>query len=148
MIIENSKLQSKQQRTIWLGVTMILWLAYIYLWLPLISLAAWWFGYKTFKYHMITLNGIYGFKNIFFIYLMVILLLGAFLLCWAKLEHFRFKDKSRRVENKPVSNVALASYFKVNESTLDVMQTKKVVIVNFNHKGEMTELLEHSSTLT
>lgn len=143
MIIENSKLQSKTQRSAWLGVTLVLWFAYVYLWLPLISLVAWWFGYQTFKYHMITLNGIVGFRDLLLIYLVVIILLGGLLLCWAKLEQFRFKGKARRNGTIPVSNFALASYFKVAETTLTQMQAKKVVRINFNKKGEMSELLSH-----
>lgn len=140
MIIENPKLQSKTQRSVWLIVTMILWLAYVYLWLPLISLAAWWFGYTSFKYHMITLNGIYGFKDLLITYALVITMLSGLLLCWAKLEHLRFKDKSRRNAILPVSNLALATYFNQTESTLLHMQTKKIVVVNYNQDGKITEL--------
>lgn len=140
MIIENSKLQSKAQRSGWLIITMILWLVYVYLWLPLISLAAWWFGYTTFKYHMITLNGISGFKDLLITYALVITMLSGLLLCWAKLEHLRFKDKSRRNAILPVSNLALATYFKQAEATLTHMQTKKVVVVKYNQEGEITEL--------
>ena len=140
MIIENSKLQPKMLRSAWLAMTMLLWLVYAYLWLPLISLFAWWLGYKTFKYHMITLNGISGFENLLFVYLIIIMILGSFLLGWARLEKSRFKNKSRRSVAKAVNNHALASYFKVAEPTLATMQTKKVVMVNFNKQGEMAEL--------
>ena len=140
MIIENSKLQSKTKRSVWLIVTMILWFAYVYLWLPLISLAAWWLGYSTFKYHMITLHGISGFKDLLITYALVITMLAGLLLCWAKLEHLRFKDKSRRNAIQPVSKLALATYFKQSEATLSLMQTKKVVVVKYNQEGKITEL--------
>lgn len=140
MIIEDTQLQSKTVKSVWLSVTLFLWFIYMYLWLPLISLAAWWLGYTTFFHHMIELNGMTGFKHLLANYLICIVLLCGFLIAWANLEQLRFKNKTRRRKAEPLKNDAVAKHFKVDASTLTHMQTAKTVTVEFNAQGEMTGL--------
>jgi biofilm PGA synthesis protein PgaD len=147
MIIENPKLQSKTLRTVWLAVTMFMWLVYVYLWLPLISLLAWWFGYKTFKYHMVTLNGFLGLKSVFIGYFLVILGIGILLILWAKLEKFRFRHKKRRTGSRAVSHRAVAKHFNISEALLVSMQDEKIVTVEFNHHGEVADVVATNQSL-
>lgn len=140
MIIENAQLQSRTLKSVWLSVTLFLWFIYVYLWLPLISLVAWWLGYKTFVYHMIDLNGILGFKHLLLNYLLFIVMLCGFLIAWANLEQLRFKNKTRRRSAEPLNNQAVANYFKIDETTLTRMQSLKTVTVEFSQNGEMTGL--------
>jgi biofilm PGA synthesis protein PgaD len=140
MIIENTQLQSTTVKSVWLSITLFLWFVYVYLWLPLISLVAWWLGYKTFVHHMIDLNGILGFKHLLINYLIFIVALCGFLIAWANLEQLRFKNKTRRRGAGPLEHHAVARYFNVDEAKLRQMQSFKTVTVEFNHQGEMTGL--------
>lgn len=140
MIIEDTQLQSKTVKSVWLSVTLFLWFIYGYLWLPLISLVAWWLGYKTFVHHMIELDGMTGFKHLLSNYLICIILLCGFLIAWANIEQLRFKNKGRRRNAEPLKNHAVAKHFKIDEATLTHMQTVKTVTVEFNPQGEMTGL--------
>lgn len=138
MIIENKQLQSKTVKSAWLSVTLLMWFVYAYLWLPLISLIAWWFGYQTFTFHMVTLDGITGVKTLLADYFLIGVLFCSALLVWARVEKFRFEKRARRSKVEPVKNQSVAQYFKLNEVMLTQMQTKKIVTVEFNKEGEMT----------
>lgn len=142
MIIENKQLQSKTVKSAWLSVTLLMWFIYAYLWLPLISLVAWWFGYQTFTFHMITLDGIAGVKTLLADYFLIGVLFCSALLVWARVEKFRFEKSARRSKVEPVKNQSVAQYFKLNEVMLTQMQTKNIITVEFNKEGEMTHFSE------
>lgn len=138
MIIENSNLQSKTLKSIWLSVTLLMWFLYVYLWLPLISLVAWWFGYQTFTFHMITLDGLTAVETLVADYLFYVVTLCGGLLIWARIEKFRFVNKARRNNIEPIKNQLIAKHFKLSEQVLNDMQTKKIMTVVFNKEGEIT----------
>lgn len=143
MIVENSHLQSKTLKSAWLTVTLLMWFFYVYLWLPLISLVAWWFGYQTFTFHMITLDGITGVKTLLVNYLLFVVILCGALLIWARLEKYRFERKARRSNIEPIGNHSVAKFFELDEAMLTNMQTKKVITVEFDQKGGMTGFSSH-----
>ncbi|HSR02013.1 MAG TPA: poly-beta-1,6-N-acetyl-D-glucosamine biosynthesis protein PgaD [Methylophilaceae bacterium] len=138
MIIENSNLQSKTLKSVWLSVTLLMWFLYAYLWLPLISLVAWWFGYQSFTYHMITLNGLTAVETLVADYLLYVVTLCGGLLIWARLEKFRFGNKARRNNIEPINNQIIAKHFNLSEQVLNDMQTKKIITAEFNKEGEIT----------
>ena len=139
MIIENKQLQSKTLKSVWLSVTLLMWFVYAYLWLPLISLIAWWFGYQSFTFHMITLDGVSGVKALLSDYFLIMLIFCGALLVWARIEKLRFEKKIRRNEIEPIKNQSVAQHFKLDEKILTQMQTKKIVTIEFNKDGEMTK---------
>ena len=140
-IIENYQLQKKPLRYMWTTVTIAMWLFFIYLWQPLISLFAWWLGFKTFNYHMVTLNGYNGFLNLFSIYAGIIVLLSTLLVAWALLENRRFKNSARRISLNYVTLEATAQHFKVNINRLNRARDAKKIIIEFKANGEIERLI-------
>lgn len=140
-IIENNQLQKKPLRYMWMMITVAMWLFFVYLWLPLISLFAWWLGFDTFYYHMVTLNGFSGFTDLFSIYAGIIVLLSALLVAWALLENRRFKNRARRISLNLVTLEDTAQHFKVNINRLNQARAAKKIRVEFKANGEIERLI-------
>ena len=147
LIIDRPELQSNAQRYGWSSITFIFWLFYIYLWLPLITLAAWWIGAKLFNLHMIQLSGYTGLLDKLGLYAAIIIIISVLLIGWAKIEHLRFKDKPRRKGSFAVTDREVAKKYNLQESQLVQLRLEKSVMVHFSDMGTITGItgLSHSN---
>jgi biofilm PGA synthesis protein PgaD len=146
LIIENPELQSNAHRFGWSSVTFFFWMLYIYLWLPLITLVAWWVGAKLFHIQIVALQGYAGVIDKLGLYSAIIVIISAILIGWAKIERFRFKDAVRRVDNTTVPVGDIAVRFKLQELDLTQLRGKKSVIVHFSSQGELASISENMRT--
>ena len=96
LIIEHPEWQTLRQRTLYASITLIFWMAWGYLWTPLLTFAAWAFGLTKTYEHMVTLEGYRGLLRLFGLYLLVIVCMGGSLLAWAFYNYFRFRGIERR----------------------------------------------------
>ena len=138
LIIDKPDSLKTHHKVTYLSVTFIFWVIVVYLWQPLISLVAWYFGFELFYDHMIELGGYKEFANILLIYFQIIVLLGAVFLTWAKINEYRFKGKSRRKLVAVVTDSEIATYFGVNESLLKQMMEKKVLSLDISDDRVIT----------
>ena len=138
LIIDRPELQSNAQRYGWSSITFIFWLLYIYLWLPLITLVAWWIGAKLFNLHIIQLNGYTSLLEKLGLYSAIIFIISAILIGWAKIEHLRFKDKPRRKGSVAVTDKEIAKKYNLQESQLAHLRLEKSVIVHFSDRGTIS----------
>jgi len=140
LIIEKPELQSNVLRYGWSSVTFIFWILYIYLWLPLITLVAWWIGAKLFNLQIVQLKGYTGLIDKLGLFLAIIFLLSVTLIGWAEIERLRFKDKPRRTENQAVTVDGVAKRFNLQEDQLVQLRQKKYIIVHFSDKGLISRI--------
>ena len=138
MIIDRPELQSNVHRYGWGLITFIFWLFYVYLWLPLITLAAWWVGAELFNIHFIKLDGYSGLHDKLGLYGAIIFTISAILIGWAKIEHLRFKDKPRRKGSVAVTDKEIAKKYNLQESQLAHLRLEKSVIVHFSDRGTIS----------
>ena len=131
LIIENPALQSSAQRYGWGVVTFAFWMVYIYLWIPLITLLAWWVGAKVFNIHVIQL---------------IIFMLSALLIGWANVERLRFKDKQRRLGRPSVTVSDVAKIYNMQENQLLALRERKSIVVHFSDKGTINKVAEYHSS--
>lgn len=143
LIIESPELQTHAQRYGWSSVTLFFWMLYIYLWLPFITLIAWWLGLEVFHRQIIELHGYEGVIDKLGLYSIIVILLSIVLIGWARIENYRFKDSVRRVGRNNVSIGEVAKTFNLQESQLTQLMQKKSVIVYFSEEGELSEITEH-----
>ncbi|ACV26594.1 poly-beta-1,6-N-acetyl-D-glucosamine biosynthesis protein PgaD [Kangiella koreensis] len=132
LIIDKPEALKTHHKITYLSVTFIFWAITFYLWQPLISLIAWYFGFELFYNHMIELGGYKEFADILLIYLQVIVLLGAIFLAWAKINERRFRGKNRRKLVSVATDSDVASYFKVEGKLLKEMMEKKVLSLDIS----------------
>jgi biofilm PGA synthesis protein PgaD len=148
LIIEKPELQSNVQRYGWSSLTFIFWILYVYLWLPLLTLAAWWIGAKIFNYHMIQLEGYVGLIEKLTLYSSIILVISAILIGWAELNRMRFKNQLRRMDVADVTLSEVAKKYNLHEHQLAQLRQKKSMQVHFSEKGVISGVSEYSTTNT
>jgi biofilm PGA synthesis protein PgaD len=145
LIIEKPELQSNIHRYGWGSVTFIFWMIYIYLWLPLITLVAWWFGAKLFNLQMIQLEGYKGLLGNLGLYTIIIVVISLILIGWAELDRMRFKDKLRRLVNNTVTVEEIAKKYNMHEHELTQLRQKKSMLVHFSADGLISNINEYAA---
>lgn len=144
LIIERPELQSNVQRYGWSSLTFIFWVIYVHLWLPLLTLAAWWVGAKLFNYHMIQLQGYAGLIDKLTLYSSIILIISALLIGWAELNRMRFKNQLRRMDVADVTVGEVARKYNIQEHQLTELRQKKSMKVHFSDNGVISEINEYN----
>lgn len=144
LIIERPELQSKVQRYGWSSVTFVFWVIYVHLWLPLLTLAAWWVGAKLFNYHMIQLQGYAGLIDKLTLYSSIIFIISALLIGWAELNRMRFKNQLRRTDVADVTVGEVARKYNIQEHQLTELRQKKSMKVHFSDNGVISEINEYN----
>jgi biofilm PGA synthesis protein PgaD len=145
LIIEKPELQSNIHRYGWGSVTFIFWMIYIYLWLPLITLVAWWFGAKLFNLQMIQLEGYKGLLGNLGLYTVIIVVISLILIGWAELDRMRFKDKLRRLVNNTITVGEIAKKYNMHEHELTQLRQKKSMLVHFSDDGLILNINEYAA---
>jgi biofilm PGA synthesis protein PgaD len=143
MIIDRPDLQSKAERYGWGSITLAFWVLYVYLWLPLLTLAAWWIGVKLFNYHMIELQGYSGLIDKLDLYSVIILAISAILIGWAELNRMRFKNQLRRTDNVDVTVYEVAEKYDLDADKLTELRQKKSMTVYFSDQGTISDIREY-----
>jgi biofilm PGA synthesis protein PgaD len=145
LIIEKPELQSNIHRYGWGSVTFVFWVIYIYLWLPLITLVAWWFGAKMFNLQMIQLDGYKGLLNNLGLYFVIIVVISLILIGWAELERMRFKDNLRRLMNNDITVGEVAQKYNMHEHELAHFRQKKSMLIHFSDDGLISNINEYTA---
>ena len=140
-IINDSYALNSGQKLTAVGITLLFWAAWLYLWQPLISLLAWWLNIKLFYNHMIILGGYQAFLDVALFYLTVILFLGGGLIVWARINLWRFKGKKARNFSGIVDNKEISKFIGVNEQQLNKLQTSKNVKILLSETGDIDSLV-------
>ncbi len=130
-ILYRPDLQPVGQRTLYSLLTVFAWVVWLYLFLPLISLAAWWFGIDLFsryllgpedRRHLLTLLGYAG----------VVVLSAVVIVAWSVYNRRRFGGLDRRKPLPPVQDEELLTRFGTDSPTLVALRTERRLILEFN----------------
>jgi len=138
LIIEDPQLQTTGQKVLYGLLTLVFWMIWIYLWLPLITVAAWAFGVQRFFDFLLIEEGIAALNRVFHFYLIVVAVMGGTLLAWAHYNRLRFSGRERR-KSVPVqrSSALLAQALGRRESAALVWQHHKSLWVTHHPDGRI-----------
>ena len=138
LIIEDPKLQTTGQKVLYGMLTLVFWMVWIYLWLPLITVAAWAFGVHRFVDFLLVEEGLAALHRVLHFYLIVIAVMGGTLLAWANYNRLRFTGRERR-KAVPVqrSSALLARALGRRESAALVWQHHKSLWVTHHPDGRI-----------
>ncbi len=137
LIIERPELQPRAQRAIYGTVTAVAWVVWAYLWLPLVTLIAWYFGVRAFIREIVIPDQMTLFLTAV-TYVTVIIVLGGSLLVWSQYNLRRFGDAERRTAPIPVSREEVLAWFEIPAETLDEMRSGGSVVVEHGDEGNVT----------
>lgn len=137
LIINRPELQRRGQRALHGTLTALAWMVWGYLWLPLITLVAWYFGVRSFITEIVipdrstlVLTAI--------VYFIVIAVLGGSLLLWSRYNLQRFRDRSRRSASPPVTPEETMEWFELSAATLEDFRSAGSLVVEHGDDGEVT----------
>jgi len=136
LIIDQPRLQGRTQRVVSGAVTAVAWFVWAYLWLPLVTLVAWYFGIRSFVREVIIPDA----STVLWTgvtYLAVIFLLGVVLLAWSRYNLRRFGGSERRAATPPLTADDVTAWFGISYETLDSLRGGASLIVEHGAEGEV-----------
>ena len=142
LIIERPDLQTLSQRYGYSFLTLMMWLFYLYLWLPLITLGAWGLDFNFAYVHMILLEGYRALLHVLVIYLLIIVLMMVTLISWSQINLHRFGGLDRRKARLPVTTEELSTEFAVPIAIIRSWQVSKSIVIHHNDAGEVIPSVE------
>ncbi len=137
LIIERPELQSLRQRYAYAMLTLLFWILWFYLWIPLVSLVAWLFGFKLFYQHMIVLQGLQGLLDLAGWYGLVIAMLGISLLGWALYNQLRFRGREKRRYQEMIKPHELAAFYRIDPKLIPRLQHAKRILISHDESGHI-----------
>lgn len=140
LIIENPELQTPQQRYAFAVVTLIFWIVWFYLWIPVVSLLAWLFGAERFYQAMITHSGLDALIELLGLYSIIILVMGVILAGWAWYNQLRVRGRDKRRGSTTVTPAEVSSYFALKPEQLDVARYAKHVVIEHDEHGGIRDI--------
>ncbi len=137
-IIESPKLQTLRLKYSSTLLTLIFWVLWFYLWVPLITLGGWWLQISFFENEILIESGLDAFLNVLPVFIAIIFTLNGTLALWAYYNFSRFKGMDRRKLLPAVNNTELIQFWGICEDELNAIQVNKVSTMVFSDNGEIT----------
>jgi biofilm PGA synthesis protein PgaD len=136
-VIHRPDLQTLRQRYGYGMATLVLWFAYIYLWIPLATLGAWGLELGFIHRQLTTLQNVEGLYRLLAVYAVVVLAIGMALIAWARLNLTRFRGMDRRKAPLPVTTREVASAFHISPSVLSFWYLSKSITMHHSANGQV-----------
>lgn len=145
LIIDRPELQTPRQRVVFTVATVAAWAMWFYLWLPLITLAGWYFGYTRFQEVMIVQGGAAALFAAAGGYALIVAAMCGALLLWACYNWVRFRNSKRRL-NAParVRRAEMLRRTRVPKEMLEAAHAMRCMTVHHNEKGVVVRIEERT----
>jgi biofilm PGA synthesis protein PgaD len=136
LIIDQPRLQGRTQRVVSGAVTAVAWFVWAYLWLPLATLVAWYFGFRTFVREVIIPDSATVLST-GVTYLVIILVLGLILLAWSQYNLRRFGGEDRRSTSAPLTADEVTGWFGISHETLEALRSGGSLLLEHGPDAEV-----------
>jgi biofilm PGA synthesis protein PgaD len=146
LIIERPDLQSPSQRVASTVLTLVFWVIWVYLWLPLIGLVGWLFGADRFYHEMIRLDGFRGIVDLAALFGVVVTAIVGALFAWALYNLARFRGRERRNAAAPLTLGQLGVAAGVAPGTLSIWQHARLLRVEHDEDGRILHVAPSPGT--
>lgn len=129
LFIHRPLLQSNSGRTIYRILTLVAWSAYLYLWLPIATLALWWLstrlGLREFQRYPDFID-----VALFWLLIKALLISTVVLVGWAEYNRVRFQRHDSRKQHPPLPPLSTADAMGVEPRVaLELQQARRVTVV-------------------
>jgi poly-beta-1,6-N-acetyl-D-glucosamine biosynthesis protein PgaD len=136
--IDAPELLTRRQRTAGALITAVMWGAYAYLWLPLVSLLAWGLGVEFAYEAMVRAGGASALRTALFWYAVMLLAVVLTVSIWSLLNKWRFAGSNRRTAHSAVADESMADYFGVTLGDLARLRSAPRVELDIDALGRPT----------
>jgi biofilm PGA synthesis protein PgaD len=138
VIIDRPSLQSLRQRVVYGSVTLVFWVLWIYLWLPLLALVGWVLGIRIAYSEMVIRNGFAVLQGRIGNWFVVVAWLGGALLLWAYYNLARFHGSQRRRPRPAVTRAEQARHYGIAPAELARWTDSRRLVVHHDADGRIT----------
>jgi len=133
--IDSPELLTAKERARDTLMTAGMWGAYLYLWVPLISLGAWLLGFQFGYDVMVRAGGARDLVHALKTFGVAIALIFLVVMLWSYSNRSRYRDNNRRHAGAAVPDESLADYFRVEGRALDRLRATRRVEIDFTSDG-------------
>ena len=133
--IDAPELLSGRQRVRDKLVTAILWIAYLYLWVPLVSLFAWLLGIEIAYDVMIRSGGARELGGVLAFFGMILAIIFATVAIWSLGNRLRYGKMRRRHVQADASVSELAEFFAVEPDAVRALRESRSASIVFDERG-------------
>ena len=141
LIIEAGHRQSTAQRTLGAMLQAFFWAAWLNLWLPLITLAAWGHGAWTAHEQYITRKGLIELVRLLPWFVFGVVLFAALVIAWARLQKHLWHRSAERVRTPEVSAQDVANLLGLDEQKIRVWRNSRALIAHHDASGRLLEFV-------
>jgi poly-beta-1,6-N-acetyl-D-glucosamine biosynthesis protein PgaD len=134
IIDDASRLSTLRKGTEW-SITIFAWSAWIYFFMPLLTLLLWTFGVRFAVVEGVMLDHAAGLASVALYYLAGLTVVVVILQGWSLYNKKRYGGLDRRSHPEAVSDAELAQYFWLTEETVELARSADNVIVSFEGGG-------------
>ncbi len=130
-ILYRPELQSAGQRTLYSVLTLIAWTVWLYLFVPLVSLLAWWFGIDAFSRYLLEPADRSDLLTLL-TYSGVVVLSALVVVAWSIYNLRRYGGLDRRKPVPPVSDEELRQRHGIDAATLTALREQRRVVLHMD----------------
>jgi len=137
IIIAQPQRQSTVQRTLYAGLTAFAWFAWIYLWLPLLTLVAWFAGFGVARDELLRDDPQHGLDDLRLLLTLLLTCIVA-LLAWAAYNRARFRNTDRRRHVRDTGPDAISRHFDANDVISRRLRRSRRTVLHLDAHGRPT----------
>jgi len=126
-------------------LTLVMWGIYIYLWIPLITLAAWLLGFERFYEVMISYGGFTVVIGLMDVYGLTIIGIAICVVSWSGINYYRFHSKERRYAVPATDPKKIGEFFGLPEAEAARVRTSRRLLIDLDQAGGIVEI-SHNAT--
>jgi biofilm PGA synthesis protein PgaD len=126
---------TRRQRTLFAIITAIMWAAYGYLWLPLLSLFLWGFGIELAYDAMIRAGGAGALRTALMWYAVMLVDVIVTVAVWSQVNKWRFTNRNRRTAHPRVADGAMAACFGVSTHDVERLRAARRIELDIDPQG-------------
>jgi len=134
VIFDRPELQARRHRWMYSTLTLIAWVVWMYLWLPVVTLVAWYLGVRIFVREIVIPDP----RTMLAVsvgYLLVVVIMGIVLLTWSQYNLRRFGGHDRRRTPSPVTDRETMDWFAVSPEKLGEFRSGRSILVEHDENG-------------
>ena len=144
ILIQKQHAVSKSERLFWGGVTAVFWVIYVYLWMPLITLAMWLIGIRSAALELYFRVG-----RVDSYLLLTVPLIAAICMSvlsgWAEYNRRRFSGNDRRTAPQPAELAEIAKTLGASSDVVMRMQSGKRMILRMSDDARPIAMVDRSN---
>ncbi len=137
--IDQPDLQHWSQRGVFGMIAMAGLSLWAYLFVPLLSLLAWWFGWHRFD-HYIVHDYQHGFTQSITVMIAVVMMMGLMLLGWASYNILRFYHNERRNHVPDVKPCEIARFYEIEPEQVQQAKAAQNSIFHYDSQGKIVHI--------